>query len=146
MVDGETDIALDLLDYHDFKHALISMGLDDDDIDRLSAESGRSLTDLRRRLSPNTAIRTPLWAGRQLNCEITYSNGIDLVPWHTGLGSRSQYPLYARRQQIRDDWNRILHACAVADDSPCVVSRTMLCGVELQRSTLYSQCRNGDSI
>ena len=62
-VDGETDIALDLLDYDDFKHALSSMGLDDDDIDRLSAESGRSLTILRRRLSPNAAIRTPGWAG-----------------------------------------------------------------------------------
>ena len=61
-VDGKADIALDLLGYDDFKKALTSMGLDEDAVDRLSAESGRSPTILRRRLSRNPAIMIPAWA------------------------------------------------------------------------------------
>jgi hypothetical protein len=62
-VDTEADIALDLLGYDAFEKALTTMGVDKDVIDRLARESGRSPTILRRRLSKNTAIRTPSWAG-----------------------------------------------------------------------------------
>ncbi len=62
-VDKEADIALDLLGYEAFEKALTAMGIDKGDVDRLARESGCSPTILRRRLSKNTAIRTPAWAG-----------------------------------------------------------------------------------
>ena len=61
-VDTKADIALDLLGYEAFEKALKAMGIAKDDIDRLAMESGRSPTILRRRLSKNAAIRTPVWA------------------------------------------------------------------------------------
>lgn len=62
-VDTQADIALDLLGYEPFEKALKAMGIEDDEIDRLARESGRSPTILRRRLSKNAAIRMPEWAG-----------------------------------------------------------------------------------
>lgn len=62
-VNAEADIKLDLLIYEAFQKALISMGIEEGDIDRLERESGRSPTILRRRLSQNAAIRIPVWAG-----------------------------------------------------------------------------------
>lgn len=62
-VDVKANIELDLLSYSSFKEALISMGIEGDDIDRLARESGQSPTILRRRLSQNAAIRKPVWAG-----------------------------------------------------------------------------------
>ena len=59
---GSPDIALDLLDYDGFRRALDAMGIEDDRLDALSRESGRSATILRRRLSTVPAIRTPEWA------------------------------------------------------------------------------------
>ncbi len=62
-VDVKADMALDLLNYDTFKKVLASMGIEEGDVDRLARESGRSPTILRRRLSQNAAIRTPVWAG-----------------------------------------------------------------------------------
>jgi len=62
-VDTEADISLDLLDDDVFEKALIAMGVEELNVDRLALESGRSPTILRRRLSKNSAIRTPPWAG-----------------------------------------------------------------------------------
>lgn len=62
VVDIVPDIKLDLLSHETFKEALISMGIDDSEVDRLAKESGRSPTILRRRLSKNTAISTPDWS------------------------------------------------------------------------------------
>jgi hypothetical protein len=62
-VDAEADIALDLLNYDAFRKALLAMKIDEGDVDRLSRESGRSPTILRRRLSKNDAIKMPPWAG-----------------------------------------------------------------------------------
>ncbi len=62
-VDTKADITLDLLGYDAFKKALIAMGVEEGDVDRLASESGLSPTILRRRLSQNAAIRTPAWAG-----------------------------------------------------------------------------------
>lgn len=64
-VDTQADIALDLLDHESFRKALISMGIEKGEADRLARESGRSPTILRRRLSPNPAIRRPGWAGNE---------------------------------------------------------------------------------
>ena len=61
-VDGEPDVAVELLGSEAFEQALADMGVTDRDrIDRLASESGRSPTVLRRRLSPIPAIRTPWW-------------------------------------------------------------------------------------
>ena len=65
MVQTEADIVLDTLSGEAFRKALESMGLGRDHIDRLSDESGRSLTVLRRRLSKSGAIRSPSWSTNQ---------------------------------------------------------------------------------
>lgn len=62
-VDTEADIALDLLRHDNFERALMAMGVEEGRVERLERESGRSPTILRRRLSKNAAIRTPVWAG-----------------------------------------------------------------------------------
>ncbi len=61
-VDFKPDIALELLDHGAFRKALVDMGIDESDIDRLARESGRSPTILRRRLSEIPAVRKPEWA------------------------------------------------------------------------------------
>lgn len=61
-VDREADIVVDLLSYDTFEKALIGMGIERGDIERLARESGCSPTILRRRLSQNLAIRSPGWA------------------------------------------------------------------------------------
>lgn len=62
-VDREPDLTIELLDHSAFKKALADMGIGPERVDRLSRESGRSPTVLRRRLSPIPAIKTPSWAG-----------------------------------------------------------------------------------
>lgn len=59
---SDADIALETLSYESFSKALEVMGLEKDRIDKLSRESGRSPTVLRRRLSKLPAVRTPDWA------------------------------------------------------------------------------------
>jgi addiction module HigA family antidote len=59
---SDADILLESVGYDTFNSALKSMGADRDEIDRLSRESGRSLTVLRRRLSKLPAVRSPSWA------------------------------------------------------------------------------------
>jgi addiction module HigA family antidote len=61
-VDSEPDIALDLLRHESFEKALAAMNIPGDAVERLTRESGRSPTILRRRLSRIDAIRSPLWA------------------------------------------------------------------------------------
>ena len=56
------DIAVELLGHEAFNAALADMGIEHDESDRLSRESGRSPTILRRRLSKIEAIKTPRWA------------------------------------------------------------------------------------
>lgn len=50
------------LDQEKFIEALVTMGFDREEAGSLARASGRSLTVLRRRLSPIDAIRTPNWA------------------------------------------------------------------------------------
>jgi hypothetical protein len=58
----EPDIVLEPANYATFDKALEEMGKDRDEIKRLTNESGRSLTVLRRRLATVDAVRTPHWA------------------------------------------------------------------------------------
>lgn len=60
----EKDIVLEPLSGEAFRVALEEMGLGRDAISKLSNESGRSLTVLRRRLSTSEAIRKPEWSNR----------------------------------------------------------------------------------
>ena len=62
-VDRKPDIALDLLNHDAFRKALAEMGIEDDGVEQLARESGRSPTILRRRLSRIEAISKPQWAG-----------------------------------------------------------------------------------
>ena len=59
---AEPDIVLETLNSEAFSKALEGMGLNRDRIDKLSRESGRSPTVLRRRLSKLRSIQTPDWA------------------------------------------------------------------------------------
>jgi addiction module HigA family antidote len=59
---AEPDVVLEPLGYESFTKALEAMGKSRDDIVRLTNESGRSLTVLRRRFSKIPAIKTPVWA------------------------------------------------------------------------------------
>jgi addiction module HigA family antidote len=70
----DPDIELETLNREAFENALREMNIDDDRIDLLGRESGRSPTVLRRRLSNLHAIRTPDWAteGRL---------GVSLIPF-----------------------------------------------------------------
>ena len=61
-VDTDPDIGLDLLSHSEFKTALEKMGLNEERVERLGRESGRSPTILRRRLAMSGAIKTPEWA------------------------------------------------------------------------------------
>ncbi len=60
-VDATPDIALDLLNHEAFRKALAAMRIEDHDAEVLERASGSSPTILRRRLSRNPAVRTPLW-------------------------------------------------------------------------------------
>ncbi len=64
-IEGEPDVALDLVDDETFRCSLECMGLGDDDVDRLRRESGHSLTVLRRRLAEIPAIKAPPWASQK---------------------------------------------------------------------------------
>lgn len=60
-IQGEPDISLDIPNYETFKRSLISMGINEQEIERYSRESGQSPTILRRRLSQVQAIKFPPW-------------------------------------------------------------------------------------
>ncbi len=62
-VDVDPDIRLKLPSWQYLSDALTSMEIDEDRIDRLIRESGRSPAVLRRRLSTVPAIRNPAWSG-----------------------------------------------------------------------------------
>jgi addiction module HigA family antidote len=81
-VDTKADIALDLLGYDAFRKALQSMGVDESEVDRLATESGRSPTILRRRLSTNAAIKTPVWAGNDDTAKALVPMTL-IGAWHT---------------------------------------------------------------
>jgi hypothetical protein len=61
-VEGQPDIALDLVDDKTFRSALIGMGITDEDVPRYARESGQSPTVLRRRLSQVPEIKCPPWS------------------------------------------------------------------------------------
>lgn len=61
-VDRKPDIRLGLPGWHEFSDALEKMGLSQDDVDRLSRESGRSPAVLRRRRSEIPGVRNPAWS------------------------------------------------------------------------------------
>ncbi len=57
----DPDISIDPLNYEAFRLGLEAIDCSRDEIDRLSNESGRSLTVLRRRLSQLDAVKRPEW-------------------------------------------------------------------------------------
>jgi len=60
----EKDVVLGGLSGEAFRVGLGKMGLGRDEVSKMSSESGRSLTVLRRRLSTSDAIRKPEWSNR----------------------------------------------------------------------------------
>ena len=80
-IDSKPDIALYLLNHDAFRKALAEMGIEDDRVERLARESGRSPTILRRRLSKFEAIRKPQWAGDVGNARSLISMAL-VGAWH----------------------------------------------------------------
>jgi len=101
-VEGEPDIALDLVDDVTFKKGLIEMGNTEDDVPSLSRASGQSLTILRRRLSDVPAIKFPPWA-----------EDVALARKLIGLGFAGAWESRSKEDQqilsclIRDDYQTI---------------------------------------
>ncbi|MBC7767426.1 MAG: HigA family addiction module antidote protein [Phycisphaerales bacterium] len=62
LANSEPDIILEPLAWEPFERSLMSMGFNRDEVRRLSYETGRSLTVLRRRLALLEPIRNPEWA------------------------------------------------------------------------------------
>ena len=115
-VDTESDIALDLLGHDAFRTALTSMGIDQNDVDRLSTESGRSPTILRRRLSKNAAIKTPGWAGDDDTAKTLVPMAL-IGAWHAEPEADREIVSYVADRQyetIEDDVARLVRY----DDSP----------------------------
>ncbi len=59
---NDPDISLDILGDENFKQSLLSMGIDELEVDTFSRKSGKSPTVLRRLLSQIPEIRQPVWA------------------------------------------------------------------------------------
>ena len=59
---AEPDIALTPLTHDAFKAALVAMGIEGDEAERMEQESGRSPSILRRRRAISPALKTPPWA------------------------------------------------------------------------------------
>ncbi len=75
-------IVLQPADYRTFNTALETMGKNHDERARLTRESGRSLTVLRRRLANVPAIRTPSWA-RDRNIAASLIPFMLVGTWHS---------------------------------------------------------------
>jgi addiction module HigA family antidote len=115
-VDREADIVVDLLSYDTFEKALIAMGIEKGDIDRLARESGRSPTILRRRLSPNPAIKSPAWAANDNTAKTLVPMALIGV-WHAESEGDRDIVLYVadrKYETIEDDVASLLRF----DDSP----------------------------
>ena len=115
-VDTEADIALDLLGYDAFEKGLTAMGIEQGDIDRLAKESGRSPTILRRRLSKNDAIRTPVWASDDETAKMLVAMAL-IGAWHAeSEADREIVSRVANRKYdaVEDEVARLLRF----DDSP----------------------------
>jgi addiction module HigA family antidote len=115
-VDTEADIALDLLDYDAFEKALRAIGIEEGDVDRLARESGRSPTILRRRLSQNAAIRTPVWAGDDDTAKTLLPMAL-IGAWHAEPEADREIVSYVadrKYEAIEEDIARLLRC----DDSP----------------------------
>jgi len=134
-VDREADVTLDLLGYGAFEKALIAMGIERSDIDRLARESGYSPTILRRRLSKNTAIRSPEWASDK---EIAKN----LVPiamigaWHSESTADREIVSFMADLKYEKIESHIAHLLQF-DDSP-VWSVGSYCGVASKIDALFA--------
>ena len=64
-LENDPDITLELLGLKEFLAALETMNFSHDKMARLGRDSGRSLTVLRRRLSPLPEVSQPQWAGAE---------------------------------------------------------------------------------
>ncbi len=137
-VDSMPDIALDLLGYEDFQKALTAMGVDEGHIDRLSVESGRSPTILRRRLSANAAIKIPEWADNDEAAKALVPMAL-IGAWRADSKADQEIlSILAKKkyEKIEDDIVRLLHF----DDSP-VWSAGQCRGVTSKIDALFAIAR-----
>lgn len=109
-VDSKADVVLDRLSHDTFQTALVSMGINEGEVERLSIESGRSPTILRRRLSKNAAIRTPAWARDDDAAKLLIPMAL-IGAWHGELEADREIVLYVadrKFEAVEDEVARLL--------------------------------------
>ncbi len=133
--DVKPDIVSDPLDHETFKKALETMEIEEDKIDRLARESAYSPTILRRRLSSNTAIRTPDWAGN--NDMVRSLVQLALIgAWHAELEADRKIVSWIANRDYEEVDHDIMHLLR-CDDSP-VWSSGQYRGVISKTDALFS--------
>ena len=119
-VQSDPDIALDLLNYEGFEHALDSMRIDRDRTRQLERESGRSPTILRRRLSNNDSIRCPSWAKEKTTARALIP--LTLVGAWNGGSQADRRVLAKLADRSYDAIEREVADILLLDDSPVWVA------------------------
>jgi addiction module HigA family antidote len=133
--DSVPDIAIDLLSYEAFRAALTAMGIDQGEFDRISRETGRSPTILRRHFSKNDEIKKPQWA-RDHETTKTLVPMTLIGAWHTDMKADCKIISELSKRDyetIEDDFGRLL-GC---DDTP-VWSAGRYRGVVSKRDALFA--------
>jgi addiction module HigA family antidote len=134
-IDSEPDIAIEPLSHANFRTALTAMQINQGDFDRISRETGRSPTILRRLLAKNSAIKKPSWA-----CDHDLAKKLApmamIGAWHADTEEdRNIISTVASRnyETIEDDILRLL-GC----DDPPVWSAGCYRGVASKRDALFA--------
>ena len=137
-VNSDTDITLDLLSHDTFEKALVSAGVLTDQIDRLARESGCSPTIVRRRLSKNAAIRTPVWAGDDETAKTLVPMAL-IGAWDTDLKADRKILAYVADRKYEEVSGNVMPLLQL-DDSP-VWSAGRHRGVVSEIDSLYAIAR-----
>lgn len=113
----EADVTLEPANYENIEQSLKEMGKNRDEITRLTNESGRSLTVLRRRLSTVPAVRTPAWAADE-NKAATLIPFLLVGAWHrTNEADQSALSLLARDRKY-EDLEKDIQSLVQLNDAP----------------------------
>jgi addiction module HigA family antidote len=115
-VDTKADIFLDLLSNEAFEKALRVMEIEEERTNRLAVESGRSPTILRRRLSKNKAIRTPVWADDNDKAKALVPIGLAGI-WHVESEADRELVSYLADEDHKEIENNIARLLQI-EDSP----------------------------
>lgn len=116
MISDKANIILELLNYDTFKKALITMGIDEGDVDTYARSSGRSPTILRRLLSGNSAIKKPEWADNDTFAKALVPMALIGV-WHDGTEADKNIVSHVAKREY-EEIEKDIALLLTKDDSP----------------------------